>query len=99
MKTKKTSKTPKTDTPKIDTPKVETPKVEKPAAARVTKKTICIEMVSRPEGATLDQMAQEIADRGICADLKVNRTTCALWMSKIGFKVAYDKESKIYRKA
>jgi len=62
----------------------------------VTKKSVCVELLDREGGATLDEMAKEIADRGLDADLKVNRTTCSLWMTKIGFKVERNKETGKY---
>jgi hypothetical protein len=100
-KTQKATKASKTSTPRTPAPtpapKPVAPKP--PAAPAVTKKSICVELVSRPGGATLDEMAQAIADRGICDDLKVNRTTASLWMRKIGFEVVYEKDSKTYRKA
>jgi len=63
---------------------------------KVTKKMVCIELLDRKGGATLDEMAAEIKKRGIDKDLVVNRTTCSLWMSKIGFEVQRDKTSGKY---
>ena len=86
-------------TPKPKTAPANASKPEAIPNPKITKKSICIEMVSRKSGATLDDMAQEIANQGICSDLKTNRTTCSLWMHKIGFKVDFDKDSKTYRRA
>jgi hypothetical protein len=87
-------------TPATKTIKVKAPKPEGTSnAPKITKKSICIEMVSRKGGATLDEIAQAISDRGICSDIKVNKTTAGLWMHKIGFAIAYDKERKTYSKS
>lgn len=93
----------KTVQPKTVQPKAVQPKAVQPdppaKTPKLTKKAICIEMISRKGGATLDDMAQAIADQGICEDLKTNRTTCSLWVHKIGFKVDFDKDTKTYRRA
>lgn len=79
-------------------PKIETqpePKVPKPRFTRVptvreskmTKKMVVEEMISTPNGATIEEIAQEIANRGIDSNIAVNRTTVNLWFYKIGFKV------------
>jgi hypothetical protein len=87
-------------TPATKTIKVKATKpAATPGAPKITKKSICIEMVSRKGGASLDEIAQAISDRGICSDLKINKTTAGLWMHKIGFDVSYDKDSKRYSKS
>ena len=101
QKATKTSKIPSPVTPTpVSTPVVVASKAEKPKAPTVTKKTICIELVSRPGGATLDEIAAEITARIPGTDAKTNRTTASLWMSKIGFPIERDQESGKYsRKA
>jgi hypothetical protein len=51
--------------------------------SKLSKKAICIQMIDREGGATLDEMAHAIKDAGIDSDLRVNRTTASLWMSKL----------------
>lgn len=65
-------------------------------APKLTKKQICIEMVSAKGGATIDEMAAACKTRGLGKDLAVNKTTCSLWMSKIGFVVQRNKETGKY---
>jgi hypothetical protein len=96
------NQTPEPPAPKTPKTKIAPVTASKPEAIpnpKITKKSICIEMVNRKGGATLDEMAQEIANQGICSDLTTNRVTCSLWMHKIGFKVDFDKDSKTYRRA
>lgn len=63
--------------------KEKTPEKVKP----VTKKSVIIEMISRPEGALVSEMAQVIVDKGIDPDLQKNTRVVRLWLSKLGIPV------------
>lgn len=54
---------------------------------KVTKKSICLEFLSKENGGSIEEMAQTIVDRGIDPDLEKNKRTCRLWMPKIGIPV------------
>jgi len=60
---------------------------------RITKKSICLEMVCRDGGATIEEMAQEIARRGVDANMEANRSTAQLWMSKLPITVVRDRKT------
>lgn len=62
-------------------------KVTKPRTKKATKKSVCIELLRKENGASIDEMAQAIVDRGIDSDFEKNKRTCKLWMYKIGFPV------------
>jgi hypothetical protein len=66
---------------------------------KVTKKSVIIKMISTPDGATINSMAQALVDQGIDLDLEKNKRVVRLWLTKIGFKVNRDKESGRYTKA
>jgi hypothetical protein len=54
---------------------------------RITKKSVCLEYISRKGGGSLYEMAKAIVDRGIDPDFEKNVRVCRLWMSKIGVPV------------
>ncbi len=60
---------------------------EDPKSTRVTKKSVCKELISRQGGASISDMAKAIVDRGIDSNFEKNIRVCRLWMSKIGFPV------------
>jgi hypothetical protein len=60
-----------------------------------TKKSICVEFVRRPEGATIEEMGKAQTDAGL-GDLERNIKTSKLWMAKLGFPVRHDKETGRY---
>jgi hypothetical protein len=62
-----------------------------------TKKSIVITFLDKPEGGTIDQIAQAIVDLGIDPDLDKNKRTTRLWLSKVGFAVT--KVDKSYFRA
>ena len=64
-----------------------------------TKKSVCVEMVSKKGGATVEEMGAAITKAGIDPDTDKNTKTAKLWMAKIGFKVNHNKESGKYTKA
>ena len=68
---------------------------EQEAAKKTTKKSICIEFVKRPEGATIEEMAKAQTDAGL-GDLERNKKTSKLWMAKLGFPVRHEKETGRY---
>lgn len=74
-----------------DAPKIEAPKV--------TKKSVVIQMLNEDGGATINEMAQKIVDIGRDADYEKNQRVVRLWLSKIGFKVVRDVETKKYTPA
>jgi hypothetical protein len=59
----------------------------KPKSKKVTKKSVCLEYLSKKEGGSLKEMARAIVDRGIDSDFDKNVRVCRLWMSKIGVPV------------
>jgi len=63
---------------------------------RVTKKSVVIELISKGDGATVNQIAKEIVRRGIDADLEKNKRVVRLWLSKLGMPVQRDKETGKY---
>ena len=69
-------------------------KVEK--KPRVTKKSVVIELISKGNGATVNQIAEEIVRRGIDPDLEKNKRVVRLWLSKLGMPVQRDKETGKY---
>ncbi|HPR74332.1 MAG TPA: hypothetical protein PLX41_11805 [Bacteroidales bacterium] len=58
-----------------------------PKSTRLTKKSVCLELISRQGGASISEMARSIVDRGIDSDFEKNSRVCRLWMSKIGVPV------------
>jgi hypothetical protein len=54
---------------------------------RITKKSVCLEYISREGGGSIKEMAKAIVDRGIDPDYEKNIRVCRLWMSKIGVPV------------
>lgn len=58
-----------------------------PNGKRVTKKSVCLEFISRNGGGSINDMARAIVERGIDPDFEKNVRVCRLWMSKIGFPV------------
>lgn len=68
-------------------PKPIVPYIQKVKTSKVTKKDIVEEMLSTQKGATIEEIAQEIKNRGIDDNMVTNRKTVYLWFSKIGFKV------------
>ena len=63
---------------------------------RITKKSVVIELISKGDGATVNQIAQEIVKRGIDEDLEKNKRVVRLWLSKLGFPTIRDKETGKY---
>ena len=61
------------------------------AAGGPTKKSIVIEYVSRPNGATVEEMAQAVTAAGL-GDIETNRKTVKLWLPKLGFPVKKTKK-------
>jgi hypothetical protein len=68
--------------------------IDSPKEKKVTKKAIVIQNLEKEKGSTIDQIAQEIVDLGIDADLEKNKRVARLWISKIGFKVDSCKEEE-----
>ena len=68
---------------------------EQEVAKKTTKKSICIEFVKRPEGASIEEMAKAQTDAGL-GDLERNKKTSKLWMAKLGFPVRHEKETGRY---
>lgn len=54
------------------------------SVVKKTKKTVVLEMISKKEGATIDQIAAQIVAEQIDPDLEKNKTTVKLWLSKLG---------------
>jgi hypothetical protein len=86
---------------KKSTKKTAAKKAAEPKEPKVTKKMIVDEFLrnKKTKGATIDTIAQAVADRGVDKDLRANKVTCKLWMSKIGYKVLHDEKTGKYRKA
>ena len=60
---------------------------ENPKVKRVTKKSVCLEYISKKGGGSISEMAKAIVDRGIDPDYEKNIRVCRLWMSKIGVPI------------
>ena len=65
--------------------------------AKISKKSIVVEMISTKKGATIEAMAQSIVDKGIDADFEKNKRVVRLWLCKIGFPVE-KLEGNLYHK-
>ncbi len=74
------------------------PKEKETKEVPVTKKALCIEMISREGGATIEEMAQKCTEAGL-GDLERNIKTVKLWVPKLGFKVKKDPETQKWRRA
>lgn len=66
--------------------------------SKMTKKSVIIEMISTPMGASIDEMADAIIKRGIDDDLEKTKRVVKTWLYKIGFNVERSGGNR-YRKA
>jgi hypothetical protein len=84
------------------TPKAEKkPKAPKPPKApALTKKSIIIDMTGSARGATIEEMAKAMVDKGVDPDYKKNCVVTKLWLAKMGFntrKEAIEKDPRFKR--
>jgi len=54
----------------------------KTGSGQLTKKAVVIEMISRPQGATHNEIAAAIVARGLDDDIAKNKRVAALWIPK-----------------
>jgi outer membrane biosynthesis protein TonB len=77
-----------------------TEKKKEPKAPALTKKSVIIDMTGSSKGATIEEMAQVMVDKGIDPDYEKNRVVTKLWLAKMGFntrKEAIDKDPRFKR--
>jgi len=70
-------------------------------SGKATKKQVVLDLLrdraNYPNGVTLDEIASHPSMIAIDADVRVNRTTSQLWLSKIGVPVTRIKIGKVSR--
>jgi hypothetical protein len=70
---------------KTETTADSTPPAPKKNTKTVTKKSVILELLKSKKGATIEQMAQAIVDRGIDADYDKNCRVVKAHLQKMGF--------------
>jgi hypothetical protein len=97
-KAKETRKAARTEAKK-ESKKIETPKAEpKPKVPKITQKSTMIELVSRPGGATFEEIGQEAARRGL-GTVERCVATSKLWFNKLGIPLKKDEKTGKITKA
>jgi hypothetical protein len=68
-----------------------------PKPEKMTKKSVCVELVSRKGGATVDEMAAEIVTWKIDPDLEKSKRVVRAWLTKLGIPVKRNPETGKYQ--